>query len=122
MECPSTSETIFGFTLRVSSSVAHVCRRSWERISGSLDRFRSGLNERRVRLWRLRGSSVSEANMRPFSLHSDPIYFSLVALQVVIEGLLCLAVELHATTGAGRLWGREDRTALGKVSVRRTWR
>jgi hypothetical protein len=24
--CPSISETIFGFTLRVSSSVAHVCQ------------------------------------------------------------------------------------------------
>ena len=28
VECPSISETIFGFTLRVSSSVAHVCLRS----------------------------------------------------------------------------------------------
>ena len=27
--CPSISETIFGFTLRVRSSVAHVCRRSY---------------------------------------------------------------------------------------------
>src|SRR5215207_8365837 len=51
-ECPSISETIFGFTLRVSSSVAHVRRRSWNRICGSPARFRSGLNERRVRLWR----------------------------------------------------------------------
>ena len=25
IECPSHSDTIFGFTLRVSSSVAHVC-------------------------------------------------------------------------------------------------
>ena len=32
---------------------------------------------------------------------------------MVIEGLLCLAVELHARSGAGRLWGREDRIALG---------
>ena len=32
VECPSISETIFTFTLRVSSSVAHVCRRSWKRI------------------------------------------------------------------------------------------
>jgi hypothetical protein len=71
-ECPSISETIFGFTLRVSSSVAHVCRRSWKRICGNPARFRSGLNERRVRLWRLSGSPVSEANMRPFSLHREP--------------------------------------------------
>jgi hypothetical protein len=69
VECPSTSETIFGFTLRVSSNVAHVCRRSWKRISGSPARFRSDLNERRVRLWRLMGLPVSEAKMRPFSLH-----------------------------------------------------
>jgi hypothetical protein len=39
-----------------SKSVAYVCLRSWKRISGSLDYFRSGLNERRVRLWRLRGA------------------------------------------------------------------
>jgi hypothetical protein len=72
VECPSISETIFGSTLRVSSSVAHVCRRSWKRICGSSARFRSGLKERRVRLWRLMGSPVSEANMRPFSLHREP--------------------------------------------------
>ena len=62
VECPSISETIFGFTLRVSS-VAHVCLRSWKRISGSPTRFSSGLNERRARLWRLMGSPVSEAKM-----------------------------------------------------------
>jgi hypothetical protein len=43
-ECPSISDTIFGFTLRVSSSVAHVFRRSWKRFSGSPARFSSGLN------------------------------------------------------------------------------
>jgi len=34
-ECPSISETIFGFTSLLSRSVAHVCRRSWKRICGT---------------------------------------------------------------------------------------
>jgi hypothetical protein len=71
-ECPSISETIFGFTLRVSSSVAHVCRRSWKRISGSPACFRSGLNFSLVTARLSSGYPVSEANMRPFSLHREP--------------------------------------------------
>jgi hypothetical protein len=80
VECPSISETIFGFRLRVRSSVAHVCRRSWKRISGSPARFRSGLNERRVRLWRLRVEGLArlggeyEAVLVP--QRADPIYLS----------------------------------------------
>src|SRR5215217_4947812 len=65
VECPSISETIFGFTLRVSSSVAHVCRRSWKRISGSPARFRSGLNFCFVTARLSSGSPVSDANIRP---------------------------------------------------------
>jgi len=33
--CPSISETILGLIFLDSSSVAHVCRRSWKRICGS---------------------------------------------------------------------------------------
>ena len=72
VECPSISETILGFTLLLSSNVAHVCRRSWKRISVGPARFRSGLNERRVRLWRLMGLPVSDAQMRPISKHREP--------------------------------------------------
>src|SRR5215207_6146424 len=74
-ECPSISETIFGFTLRVSSSVAHVCRRSWKRISGSPARFRSGLNFCFVTARLSSGSPVSDANIRPSAspgLHREP--------------------------------------------------
>jgi len=34
LACPNISETTFGFTFLESKSVAHVCRRSWKRISG----------------------------------------------------------------------------------------
>ena len=71
-ECPSISETIFGFTLRVRSSVAHVCRRSWKRISRNPARLRRGLNFSLVTARLSSGSPVSEANMRPFSLQSEP--------------------------------------------------
>ena len=77
-ECPSISETIFGFTLRVSSNVAHVCRRSWKRICGSSARFRSDLNERRVRLWAVEGfahlGGEYETVLTP--QRADPIYLS----------------------------------------------
>ena len=43
VECPSISETTFGLTFLVSSSVAHVCRRSWKRICGSPARLSRGL-------------------------------------------------------------------------------
>src|SRR5918998_509965 len=33
LECPSTSETIFGWTPFVSNRVAQVCLRSWKRTS-----------------------------------------------------------------------------------------
>jgi hypothetical protein len=33
--CPSISETILGLTFLYSSNVAHVCRRSWNRMAGS---------------------------------------------------------------------------------------
>ena len=72
VECPSISDTIFGFTLRVRSSVAHVWRRSWKRISGSPARFRSGLNFSVVMVRLSSGSPVSEANIRPFSVHREP--------------------------------------------------
>jgi hypothetical protein len=70
VECPSISDTIFGFTLRVSSSVAHVCRRSWKRISGSPARFSGGLTFSFVTARLSSGSPVSEANIGPFSLQS----------------------------------------------------
>ena len=80
-ECPSISETIFGFTLRVSSSVAHVCLRSWKRISGNPTRLRRGLNFCFVTARLSSGSPVSDANIRPSAspgLHSEPysIYLS----------------------------------------------
>ena len=78
--CPSISETIFGFTLRVRSSVAQVCRRSWKRISGRPACFSSGLNFSAVTARLSRGSPVSDANIRPFSLHREPRpYLSLLA-------------------------------------------
>src|SRR5215208_6217542 len=109
VECPSISETIFGFTLRVSSSVAHVCRRSWKRISGSPARFRSGLNFCFVTARLSSGSPVSDANMRPSAspgLHREPypIYLRELALQVALEGLCGIARELQQTrlTTVGR--------------------
>ena len=41
LECPSISETIFGCTPLVNSSVAQVCLRSWNLMSGSPTRLRS---------------------------------------------------------------------------------
>ncbi len=79
VEWPSISEATSGFTLRVSSSVAQVCRRSWKRISGSPARFRSGLNFSLVTTRLSSGSPVSEANMRPSAspgLHRDRPYLS----------------------------------------------
>lgn len=37
LECPSISETTFGFTLRESSRVAQVCLKSWKRTFGMSD-------------------------------------------------------------------------------------
>jgi hypothetical protein len=48
--CPSISETILGLTSLPSSSVAHVCRRSWKRIGRSPASLSSGLKERLRRL------------------------------------------------------------------------
>jgi hypothetical protein len=70
--CPNISETTLGLTFLDSSSVAHVCRKSWKRISGSAARLRSGLKRWAVTCWRESGSSVSEVNIRPFSRHSPP--------------------------------------------------
>jgi hypothetical protein len=44
--CPSTSETILGFMFLARSSVAQVCRRSWNRMVGSWVFSRSGANDR----------------------------------------------------------------------------
>src|SRR5215207_551421 len=44
---------------------------------------------------------------------ADPVHLRKLALQVALEGLCGIARELHAPPGAGRLRGREDRTALG---------
>jgi hypothetical protein len=43
--CPKSSWTILGWTPWPKSSVAHVCRRSWKRMSGNPALSRSGLNE-----------------------------------------------------------------------------
>ena len=72
VECPSISETILGFTLRVNRSVAHVCLRSWKRTGGSPARLSRGLKRRLVTVRRSRGAPDSEANMRPFSCHREP--------------------------------------------------
>src|SRR4028118_1658336 len=45
LECPSISETIFGCTPLVRSSVAQVCLRSWKRTSRTPARLRSGLHD-----------------------------------------------------------------------------
>ncbi len=42
LECPSTSETIFGCTPLVSKSVAQVCLGSWKRTPRTPARRRSG--------------------------------------------------------------------------------
>jgi hypothetical protein len=44
--CPRSSCTSLGCTPRPSNNVAHVCRRSWNRISGRLAFLSSGLKER----------------------------------------------------------------------------
>jgi hypothetical protein len=67
VECPSISETTFGFTLRVSSGVAHVCRRSWKRISGKPARLSKGLKRWAVTCWRESG----EPSLTPVSRHGD---------------------------------------------------
>ncbi len=46
LEWPSISETIFEFTLRERSSVAHLCLRSWKRTGGNLARFNSAAKDR----------------------------------------------------------------------------
>src|SRR4028118_908066 len=46
LECPSISETIFGWTPFVSNRVAQVCLRSWKRMSGSPARLSSGVKWR----------------------------------------------------------------------------
>jgi hypothetical protein len=72
LACPNISETTFGFTFFESKSVAHVCRRSWKRISGKPARLSKGLNRWAVTCWRESGSPLSEAKMRPFSCHRPP--------------------------------------------------
>ncbi len=69
---PNFSETTFGFTFLESNSVAHVCRRSWKRISGKPARLSKGLKRLAVTCWRFSGSPLSEAKMRPFSRHRSP--------------------------------------------------
>ena len=65
--CPNSSWTYFGCTLRLSSSVAQVCRRSWKRIGGTPARFRSGANDRSRRLLGFIGVPTSLAKTRPWS-------------------------------------------------------
>jgi hypothetical protein len=72
LACPDISETTFGFTFLESKSVAHVCQRSWKRISGKPARLSKGLKRRAVMCWRESGSPLSEAKIRPFSLHRPP--------------------------------------------------
>lgn len=48
--CPSISETIFGWTPLVNSSVAQVCLRSWKRMSGRPARRSRGLKCREHKL------------------------------------------------------------------------
>jgi hypothetical protein len=70
--CPNISETILGLTFLDSSSVAQVCRRSWNRIGGNPAGSSKGLKRRAVTYWRRRSSPISEANIRPFSCHREP--------------------------------------------------
>jgi hypothetical protein len=72
-ECPSISETTLAFTSRPSSSVAHVWRRSWKRISGSPARFRSGLKERLRRFEGLMMVPLCVAKMSPPGWKREPI-------------------------------------------------
>ena len=55
--CPSISETILGLTFLDSSRVAHVCRRSWNRVSGGSPALRRSLANERLR--RLDGLMMS---------------------------------------------------------------
>jgi hypothetical protein len=58
----------------LSSKVAHVCRRLWKRMSGRPARFKSGLKEQRVRLWRLQGAPRSAQNRSPQTSHMFPSF------------------------------------------------
>ena len=70
-ECPSVCIIVLASTPRASINVAHECRRSWSRISGSFAAVNSALN------WRvtLRGSSgvpTELVNTNPRSFHFPP--------------------------------------------------
>jgi hypothetical protein len=83
---PNISETTFTFL--ESTSVAHVCRRSWKRISGKDVRLSKGLKRWAVTCWRESGSTLSEAKTRPFSRHRSPARTILLQLtfQMASEG------------------------------------
>src|SRR5829696_1950903 len=95
-ECPSISDTIFGFTLRVSSSVAHVFRRSWKRFSGSPARFSSGLNFSFVTLeGAVVGVHVVPLQPEQLSLTEAGVYRQHVEGFESVPGLMrCLEQEL----------------------------
>lgn len=65
--CPSISETIFGWTPLVSSSVAQVCLRSWKRMSGRPARRSRGLKCREHKLSPSVGLPERLGNTRPLS-------------------------------------------------------
>jgi hypothetical protein len=70
LACPSISESTLAFL--DSSNVAHVCRRSWKRIGGSLAPLEQGLEAVRSNVASNQGFLTSEAKMRLFSRHREP--------------------------------------------------
>ena len=111
---PSISETTFGFTFLESKSVAHVCRRSWKRISGKPARLSKGLKRRAVMCCRESGEPLSEAKMRPFSRHRSPArsIFPQLTLQVASERFQGSLRESHGAASTLGLRRGKDRSTL----------
>ncbi len=102
---PSISETILGLTLRESKSVAHVCRRSWKRVSAERPAcFRSRAKERLRRFEGLimRANLVGEDKAAGLVEGAQPIHLLHLALQVALEGCYGARGEAH---GAAALLG-----------------
>jgi hypothetical protein len=68
LACPKVSWTILGLTFFLASSVAHVCLRSWKRISGRPARLRRGLKWRFTTFWVSSGVPLPVADTSPESL------------------------------------------------------
>jgi hypothetical protein len=70
--CPSISETILGWTPCVRRSVAHVCLRSWKRMSGKPAFLSNGFQ---CLWWKLSASAGSPLALGSTRLRSDQVPF-----------------------------------------------